>query len=225
MSWRVVRLVAQVTVVAQIAFVLSWLVAGFWQGTRYSAVSQSISDMYAVTAPRGSILVVVFTFCGLATVCFAALSVWPALRTEGWRARVGSALLGLSIFGIGDLLSPFERLGCRIADSGCTPAAQLANSGGMLDAALSTTGILVSIAAAFFLASAMRRTSGWRDWAWPTRFVGMAFVVILAADVVLGPLGFGGLLERLLAALGAAAIAIFAWGISARAARQAYPSR
>jgi hypothetical protein len=225
MSWRIVRLVAQLTVVAQIAFVLSWLVAGFWQGPRYSAVSHSISDMYAVTAPGGSFLVVVFTLCGLVTICFAALSVWPTLRPGGWRAGVGAALLGLSIFGIGDLLSPFERLGCRIADSGCTPSAQLANSGGMLDAALSTAGILVSIAAAFFLASAMRRASGWSEWAWPARFVGMAFVVILAADVALAPLGFGGLLERLLAALGAAAIGIFAWRISARAAREAYPSR
>jgi hypothetical protein len=39
--------VAQLTLVAQIAFVLSWLIAGLWQGARYSALSHSISDMYA----------------------------------------------------------------------------------------------------------------------------------------------------------------------------------
>jgi hypothetical protein len=46
----------------------------------------------------------------------------------------------LSIYGLGDLLSPLEREGCRLADRGCTAAAQFANSGGKLDAALSTLG-------------------------------------------------------------------------------------
>ena len=98
---------AQLTVVAQIAFVLSWLIAGLWQGARYSVLAHSISDMYAVTAPGGMFLVVVVTLCGLATILFAALSVWPTLRRAGWPAAVGSALLGLSIYGLGDLLTPF----------------------------------------------------------------------------------------------------------------------
>jgi hypothetical protein len=206
--------VAQLTLVAQIAFVLSWLIAGLWQGTRYSALSHSISDMYAVTAPRGMFLVVVITLCGLATVLFAAMSVWPTFRRAGWPAAVGSVLLGLSIYGLGDLLTPFERLACRIADSGCSPAAQLANAGGMLDAVLSTTGILVFAAAAFFLAPAIRRTPGWQDWAWPARWAGLAFILILVADVATSSRGFGGLLERLLAAFGAAAISALAWRIS-----------
>lgn len=205
---------AQLTLVAQVAFVLSWLIAGLWQGARYSVLSDSISDMYAVTAPNGLFLVVVFTLCGLATVLFAALSVWPVLRPAGWLAVVSSVLLGLSIYGLGDLLSPFERLACRVADSGCSPAAQLANSGGALDATLSTIGIFVFAAATFFVAPAMRRSPGWRGWAWPARWVGIAFIVILVADLATSPLGIGGLMERLLAALGAAAIGAFAWRVS-----------
>jgi hypothetical protein len=215
-----VRRVAQLALAAQIGFVLSWLIAGLWQGPRYNALSQSISDMYAVTAPGGMFLVVVLTLCGLATAMFAALSVWPTLRRAGWPATVGSVLLGLSIYGLGDLLTPFERLACRIADSGCSPAAQVANAGGMLDATLSIIGILLFAAAAFILASAMRRTPGWQDWPWPARFVGIAFILILVVDVATSSLGFGGLVERLLAAFGAAAIGAFAWRISTRSESQ-----
>ena len=50
--------------VAQIAFVASWLIAASWQGPHYSSLEHSISDMYAVGAPYGAFLVVVFTLCG-----------------------------------------------------------------------------------------------------------------------------------------------------------------
>lgn len=116
----VIRRTAQLAAFAQVVFVASFLVAGAWQGPRYNALTQSMSDMYADTAPNGAFLVVAFTFCGLATVLFAGASVWPTLRRAGWPAAVGSALLGLSIAGLGNLLSPFERLACRIADPGCT---------------------------------------------------------------------------------------------------------
>src|SRR5690348_4461494 len=110
-----IRRTAQVAAVAQVVFVASFLIAATWQGPRYDPMTQSISDMYAVTAPNAAFLVVAFTLCGLATVLFAALSVWPTLRNAGWPAAVGAALLGLSIAGLGDLLSPFEQLACRMA--------------------------------------------------------------------------------------------------------------
>jgi hypothetical protein len=199
--------------VSQVVFVVSWLIAGFWQGSGYSALSQTISDMYAVTAPRGMFLVVVITLCGVATVLFALLSLWPALRAAGWMAAVGSGLLALSIYGLGDALTPFEREACRIADAGCSPADQLANSGGTLDAVLSTIGIVLFIAATFFLAAAMKRTPGWQDWARPARWVGIVFIILLVALVAAGA-DLGGLIERLLAAFGAAAIAAAAWRIA-----------
>lgn len=196
--------------VAQIAFVLSWVVAAFWQGPGYSALSQTISDMYAETAPKGMFLVVVITLCGLATILFALLALRPVLRASGWVATLGCVLLALSIYGIGDALSPFEREACRIADPGCSASDQLANSGGRLDAILSTVGIFLFIGATFVLAEAMKRTPGWQGWAWPARLVGFGFIALLLPLIATGDTGLGGLFERLLAAFGATAIAVTA---------------
>jgi hypothetical protein len=195
---------------AQVAFVMSWLVAAAWQGPGYRVLAHTISDMYAVTAPGGWFPVVVLTLCGLATVLFAMLSVRPALRTGGGAATVGAVLLALSIYGLGDLLSPFERQACRLADPGCTGPDQMSNLGGKLDAALSTVGVMLFVAAAFVLAEALKRAPGWRNGAWPARWVGIGFVLLLVLLVAAQAADLGGLLERLLAAAGSAAIAVLA---------------
>jgi hypothetical protein len=39
-------------------------------------------------------------------------------------------LLALSVVGLGDLLTVTERLACRMADPGCTAAAQIAAASG-----------------------------------------------------------------------------------------------
>jgi hypothetical protein len=216
MSDRVIRWFALGGFAAQVAFVLSWLIAALWQGPNYSSVAHTISDMYAVTAPRGVFLVVVITLCGLATVLFALLALWPTLRPSGWLGAVTALLLTLSIYGLGDLLTPWEREACRLADAGCTEPDQASNLGGLLDAVLSTIGIFLFIAAVFFAAEAMKRTPGWESWAWPARWVGIAFGVLLVALVATESIDVGGLLERALAALGAAAIAAVAWRIFTR---------
>jgi hypothetical protein len=208
-----IRRWAIVAIVAQIAFVGSWLVAASWQGPRYSVLAHTISDMYAVGAPNGAFLVVVITLCGAATILFAALSLRPSLRPGGWRATVGSVLLGLSIIGLGDLLAPFEREACRLADPGCTQAAQFANLGGTLDATLSALGLVLLVAAGFFLASAMKRVPGWRRWARPTWWATVLFIALLVATVLADAVGLGGLFERLVAALGAAGVALLAAGV------------
>ncbi|MEO8907599.1 MAG: DUF998 domain-containing protein [Microbacteriaceae bacterium] len=207
---------ALLTVMAQVLFILSWLVAAFWQGPRYSVLAHSISDMYAVTAPSGLLLVVVLTVCGAVTMIFALFVVWKSLGPGGWTAAVGSLLLALSIFSLGDLLTPFERLACRMADPGCSSAAQTANAGGQLDTTLSTAGVMLFLAAGFFLAEAMRKTPGWGGWPWPTRWVMILVAVTFLGDGVLGGVGLGGLFERLLAAVGAAAIAALAVGVMRR---------
>jgi Protein of unknown function (DUF998) len=202
--------------VAQIAFVASWLIAVSWQGPHYSSLAHYISDMYAVGAPYGTFLVVVFTLCGAATILFAWLSLRPALRPAGWTATVGSVLLALSIYGLGDLLSPLEREGCRLADAGCSAAAQFANSGGKLDALLSILGVVLFVLAGFFLASAMKRLPAWRRWAWPTRGVALLFVVLVVATGLGTAVDLSGLFERLLAATGATSIALLAAGVLQR---------
>lgn len=210
-----IRRTAQLAVVAQVVFVASFLIAGTWQGPRYNAMTQSMSDMYADTAPNGAFLVVAFTFCGLATVLFAGICVWPTLRRAGWSAAVGAALLGLSIAGLGDLLSPFERLACRMADPGCTYDAQAATPGGALDNNLSFIGIVLFALAPFFLAEAMRRLPEWKGWAWPTRFAGFTFIALFVIDTVVYAMnGPQGLFERLLATSAAVSIGALAWRIA-----------
>lgn len=209
-----IRALSVVAFIAQALFVLTWLLGPLWQGPHYSVLAHSISDMYAVTAPGALVFVVVFTITGAITILFALITVWRTFRSGGWTAAVGSILLALSIFGVGDLLTAFERLACRLADAGCTASSQLANAGGTLDNTLSTLGILLFIAAAVFLSVAMAKTSGWRSWVWPTRAVAAAVLAVFLADDALTGSGLTGLLERVLAALGALAIALLALEIA-----------
>jgi hypothetical protein len=212
---RLVRTWAWLALGAQVLLVLSWIAAGFWQGPQYSILSDSISDLYAVTAPAGLVLAIVISLCGLATILFAWLSVRPSLGEAGARATIGSVLLGLSIYGLGNLLAPVARVACRIADEGCSPSDQLANFGGLLDVVVSIPGILLFIAAVFVLAGAMARAPGWRDLAGPSRRLGIAFIALLVAAVLAGAFGAMGLGIRLLAISGAAGIA----GLARRVAR------
>jgi hypothetical protein len=209
-----IRRWAGVGIAAQVVFVASWLAAAAWQGPRYSVVKHSISEMYAVTAPHAVFLVVALTLCGAATIWFAVRSVWPALRPGGRAAAVGSALLALSVGGLGDLLASVERVACRMTDPGCTTARMVANPGGKVDDAVSSIGVLLFVLAAFFLAAAMRRMPGWRAWARPARWTAVLVLVLAIADVADSRLG--GLFERLVAAAMAAALAALATGILRR---------
>lgn len=211
-----VRRWARAAIAAQVLFVASWLVAASWQGPRYSVLAHSISDMYAVTAPGGQFLVDMFTFCGAITIVFALRSAWPVLRPGGWTAAVGAVLLALSVVGLGNLLSPGERLACRLADPGCTTRLQISNTGGQMDNVLTTVGVPLFVLAGFFLAAAMRRAPGWRAWAWPTRLTMVLVLLFAVLDIVTRSSGLGGLFERLIALTGAAAIAAFALGVRRR---------
>jgi hypothetical membrane protein len=214
-GWAVAGLVAQV------AFVGGWLLAAAWQGSRYSVLRHSISDMYAMGAPAAAFLIVLITACGAATILFAVFALRPALRAAGRSATVGCGLLALSICGLGDLLTPWEREACRQADPGCTAAEQTANAGGWLDGTLSAIGVLLLVVAAFVLAAAMRRAPGWRRWAVPTRLGAVVLILLAVGTGVSGPAGLDGLFERLLAAAGAAGIAALAAGVLRRStARQ-----
>jgi len=210
------RFWAWVAILAQVVFVAAWVAAGFWQGHRYSPMADSISDMYAVGVPHASFLVQVFTDAGAATILFALLSLWPALRGGGRAAGVGSVLLALSAAGLGNLLSPAERLACRISDPGCTTALQLSNSGGKLDSILTTGGAVLLVVAGFLLAAAMRRLPAWRAWVRPVRWTTALIFLLLAGDALTGGSGYSGLFERVFAAVAAAAIAALAIGILRR---------
>jgi hypothetical protein len=213
-----VRRWSAAVVAANVIFVAAWLLAASWQGPRYSLTAHTISDMYARGAPGAAFLIVVFTLCGATVLLFAWRALWPSLRRAGRPAAVGVTLLAASIFGLGDLLTPFEREGCRLADPGCTSAAQLATTGGTLDAVLSTAGVAALVAAGFFLAAAMARLPQWQSWARWTRWATAGIIAAFAADGLAGPAGLSGLFERLLAVAGAAAIAVLGAGVRRRAA-------
>lgn len=202
--------------VAQVAFVASWLIAASWQGPRYSVTAHAVSDLYAVGAPHAAFVIVVTTCCGAAVLLFGVRSLLPSLRAGGRPATIGTVLFCLSPLGLGDLLTPFEREACRQADPGCTLADQVSNAGGRLDGNLTSVGIVLLIVAAFFLAAAMKRLPAWRSWAWPTRWTAVVLVALMVATAVSDPAGLDGLFERLLAAVGAAGVFVLAAGIVRR---------
>jgi hypothetical protein len=211
-----IRRWAWLGIAAQVVFVAGVLVAASWQGPHYSVLRDSISDMYAVTAAHGTFLVQLLTDTGAATILFALLAVWPALRSGGRAAAIGSVLLALSIGGLGDLLSPAERLACRMADPGCTMSLQLSNSGGKMDTILSDIGVLLLVLACFFLAHAMARIPAWQAWARPARATGVLIIALTIANAVTEHSGVYGLFERLLAATMAVALTALAIGILRR---------
>jgi uncharacterized membrane protein len=207
---------------AQVVFVAGWLVAQVWQGDRYRPLEHTISDMYAVGAPGGWFLVALLTLTGAATIGFAWAAVRPALRPAGRWATWTWLLLALSIFGLGDLLSPFEREGCRLADPGCDAAAQVANLGGTLDGVLSSITLVLFTAGIFVAASALRRTPGWQRWSRPARLAGVVMIVLLFLTVLVP--ATTGLFERLVAGFGAALVAALAWGVLTRTPRTTDPA-
>jgi len=199
-----------VGLIAQLVFIASTLVAASWQGTRYSPIKDSISDLYAVAAPHAVYIIVIFTLCGAATILFALFALWPLLRPASRFAFIGPLALSLSIYGLGDLLTPFERLGCSMAAAHCTATIQTANAGGQLDNNLSTIGILLFIASLFFLAKSMSKIKG-RHRDAQVMVIGAVYMIICVIAIgAFHASSFTGLIERLLAFGGAALIAAIA---------------
>jgi hypothetical protein len=66
----------------------------------------------------------------------------------------------------------------------------------------------------------MRWDPSWQRWVWPTRWVTIVIVVLLVATGFLGVLGIEGLLERMLAATGAAGITALAVGVARRSRQE-----
>jgi hypothetical protein len=220
------RRLARTAVAAQVLFIASMLLAASWQGPRYSLLADSMSDMYALNAPAAAFLIIMLTIAGAVTMWFAFRSLRPALSSAllpqagsaGRLVTIGCWLLAFSIFGIGNLLTIFMRLDCRLADAGCTPAKQVSNFGGTLDNTISSIGVLVFIAAGFLFAVAMKRTANYHSLVRPTRRVMLVMIVWVIGDAVSGYGGDrpGGLFERLIAFTGAAWIAYIAAAVSRR---------
>ena len=195
-------------ILGQVLFIVSWLIFGVMQGSNYSWVKHSISDMYAVGAPHGGVLVVLITLCGALTLSFLVWGLWPAVKKAGLPAKVSVVMLALSIYGLGDLLSPFERLGCRLADSGCTEALQSANFGGKADQLLSSLGILLFMLGILTLGYSIKKLKVFSGTS-PLLIVGGYIFIPLFIMMGAAP-EISGLTERIIAILGASLLTITA---------------
>lgn len=127
-------------VIAQVAFVAGWLIAETWQGPHYSVVTDTISDMEAVTAPHAWFPIACFAVGGAGTFCFAVFGLRPALAGAGRTAAYGPWLLALAGLAVGN---PFPLIPCELPAPGCTAHQQLYSPGGMTDAIVATAALLV----------------------------------------------------------------------------------
>lgn len=127
-------------VIAQIAFTAGWLVTETWQGPRYSAITSTISDMQAATAPHVWFPITCFAVGGAGTFCFAAFGLRPALAVAGRVAAHAPWMLALAGLAIGN---SFPLIPCQVSDPGCTAHHQLYSPGGMTDAIVATAAFLV----------------------------------------------------------------------------------
>jgi Protein of unknown function (DUF998) len=127
-------------VIAQAAFMAGWLAAETWQGPRYSAVTDTISDMQAATAPHAWFPIACFATGGIGTFCFAVFGLRPALAGAGRVAAHAPWMLALAGLAIGN---SFPLIPCGLSQPGCTTHHQLYSPGGMTDAIVATAAFLV----------------------------------------------------------------------------------
>jgi hypothetical protein len=130
-----------VGIFAQSAFMAGWMIAEAWQGPRYSAIADTISDMQAATAPHVWFIVTCFAIGGVGTFCFAIFGLRPALAA-GRAAPQAVWMLALAGLAIGN---SFPLIPCELPAPGCTAHHQLYSPGGITDAVVATAAFLVLV--------------------------------------------------------------------------------
>lgn len=148
-----------VGVIAQAAFLAGWLIAETWQGPHYSPVTDTISDLQAATAPHAWFPIICFAVGGVGTFCFAMFGLRPALVGAGPVAWYAPWMLALPALALGN---SFPLIPCQLADAGCTARHQLFSSGGLTDAIVASTALLVLAFAPGPLWRRMRPIPQWR---------------------------------------------------------------
>jgi hypothetical protein len=131
-----------VGLIAQAAFMAGWLVTETWQRPGYSAVSDTISDMQAATAPHVWFPVACFALGSLGTFCFAVFGLRPALAAAGDVGTHAVWMLALAGLAIGN---SFPLIPCELPAPGCTVHQQLYSPGGLTDATVATAAFLVLV--------------------------------------------------------------------------------
>ncbi|OHV40565.1 MULTISPECIES: DUF998 domain-containing protein [Pseudofrankia] len=184
---------------AQLVFTVGWLLAGTWQGPRYDAVRDSISDETALTAPHAWLPITCQLLAGLGTIAFALFGLRPALTTAGRTARYAPWMLA---GGAVAYLVIFPRLPCRLADTACGVHQHLYSAGGLTDAIASGALIALLAVAPFPLWRRMREIPRWRRLRpvmLGARVLGPILLIATASQGPYAPGSQEGLFERMLA--------------------------
>jgi hypothetical membrane protein len=182
--------------IAQIAFMLGWLIADTWQGPKYNAIKYTISDLQSATAPHSWFPIVCFAIGGIGSFLFAIFGLRPALAKAGKIAAYAPWILGFSALALGN---SFPLIPCRLVDVGCNAHSQLFSPGGMTDTILSSVAFLVLVFTPSMLEKRIKALPEWKD-----------FRPVLSLAQVICPLSFillsltsngsiAGLAERILA--------------------------
>jgi hypothetical protein len=207
-----------VGIFAQFAFMAGWLIAEAWQGPRYSAIADTISDMQAATAPHVWFIVTCFAIGSVGTFCFAIFGLRPALAA-GRAAPQAVWMLALAGLAIGN---SFPLIPCELPAPGCTAHHQLYSPGGITDAVVATAAFLVL---AFTPAQLRKRLGELPEW---QRLVPVMTVARVACPLAYTVLSVAwltgmaeGLAERILAMCCAAWIASLAITVVRLARRSA----
>jgi hypothetical protein len=196
---------AIIGVAGELLFTAGWILAGAVQGHGYRWIRDDISDLGAVTAPHPWLLLIPQTLAGCAAIGFALFGLRPALAEAGRRGWTGPWLAALSA--VQDLSDGAFRPDCRAAD-GCTQAQATASWEGQVHAGVGLICILLLVISPFVLARRFRRLPDWRDLAGPSVAVGILLVIGVLGVAAAGTAPIHGLIQRVVATLGAA------WGIA-----------
>ena len=188
--WGVVGLIAQ------IAFMAGWLIGETWQGSGYSPIKYTISDLQAATAPHVWFPIVCFALGGLGTFGFAVFGLRPALAKAQKIAVHSTWMLAFSTLALGN---SFPLIPFRLMDPGATAHAQLFSPGGLTDAIVSTFAFLMLV---FTPAQLWKRFAVLPEWRRLKPMMRAASVIcpicflLLCASSLIG--SFQGLAERIL---------------------------
>jgi Protein of unknown function (DUF998) len=200
-----------VGIVAQLALLAGVFIPVAWQGPRYSALLDTISDTEAVTAPHAWFPLACFVVGGLGTCAFAIFGLRPALAAAGKVAASAPWLLACSVLVLG---SPVPRVPCRLADPGCSLHVQISTPGGLIEGILSGIAFLVLVVTPIPLGRRLALLPFWRRLVpvmKAARTVGLSVYLLLSLSTVVG-IGQG-LMERLLSTICVVWIAVLAWGL------------
>jgi hypothetical protein len=111
----VIRSLAWLAIAAQVAFVVSWVVAGALT-PGYSHAESGVSALAAHGMPHPWVVI-----AGLALLGLSAIALAPGLRAVlPWRRPATAAAILFAVAGLGFLVTAFARLDCDLAQHACS---------------------------------------------------------------------------------------------------------